>query len=276
MQHGDAAAPVVSGAAIKRPSLLSVLFELGFPLEAANFWLRAFSHPWPRVGRADAKVVMLIPGFLAGDATLLPLARFCRWLGHRTVFAGIWSNSRCPRETLDALAERLVRTRLRSGERVVVIGQSLGGTYARELATRCAQCVERVITLGSPLRDVRGAANPAVVAAANWVAILRRTRDGCLTESCSCGTALVERDPGDVPATVIYSRTDGIVHWQSCVDRSGSPMVENVEVMTSHVGMGLNVDVYRLIADRLATPRRGRRALAAIRTSASDVQLVPA
>jgi pimeloyl-ACP methyl ester carboxylesterase len=276
MQHGHVTAGAVSGHAIRRPSLLSALFELGFPLEAATFWLHALNYPWPRVDPADAKVVMLIPGFLAGDATLLPLAEFCRWLGHRTVFAGIWSNSRCPRETLDALAENLAHTRLRSGERVVVIGQSLGGTYARELATRCEQCVERVITLGSPLRAVRDAANPAVVAAANWVAMLRRLRDGCLTESCSCGTALVERDPGDVPATVIYSRTDGIVHWQSCVDRSGSPMVENVEVMTSHVGMGLNVDVYRLIADRLAMPRRGRRALAAIRTSASDVQLVPA
>jgi hypothetical protein len=274
MEDRYAAALVEPGTAVRRPSLLRILLEFSFPLEAAIFWLRAVGHPWPRVKQSDAKVVLLIPGFLAGDATLLPLANFCRWLGHRVVFGGIWSNSACPRETLDALAESLDRVRLASDARVVVIGQSLGGTYARELAARRAQCIERVITLGSPLRAVRGAANPAVVAAAKWIKLLRRLGEGCLTESCSCGTALVERDPGEVPATVIYSRTDGVVHWQSCIDRSGSPVVENVEVMASHLGMGVNVDVYRVIADRLAIPHRSRQAPAAIPASVPNGQLL--
>ena len=69
---------------------------------------------------------------------------------------------------------------------------------------------------------------------------------------------LSDESPADVPTTHIYSRTDGVVHWESCIDSSGAPTVENVEVMGSHVGMGLNPDVYRLIADRLAMPRRSR------------------
>jgi hypothetical protein len=69
---------------------------------------------------------------------------------------------------------------------------------------------------------------------------------------------LSDESPVGVPTTHIYSRTDGVVHWESCVDLSGGPTVENVEVMGSHVGMGLNADVYRVIADRLAMPRRTR------------------
>jgi hypothetical protein len=261
------------GSATERPSLLSTVLELRFPLEALTLWLRAISDQWPRVEERDAKVALLIPGFMAGDATLLPLANFCRWLGHHVVFPGIWSNSRCPRETLAGLTENLARLYAERRQRLVIIGQSLGGIYARALAARLPDYVERVVTLGSPIRDLRDSANPAVLAAANLVVAVRKLRTGCLTESCPCGMALVELDPGEVPTTVIYSRTDGVVYWQSCIDHSESPMVENVEVSGSHVGMGLNVEVYRVIADRLAMPRRAERAPAVIARPVSNGRL---
>ena len=122
--------------------------------------------------------------------------------------------------------------------------------------------VERVISLGSPLRQPRRVANLAVQAVARSVAALRGKGDGCLSESCQCGLMLSDESPAQVPTTHVYSRTDGVVHWQSCIDESGAPTVENVEVMGSHVGMGLNVDVYRVIADRLAMPHRSRLHLA--------------
>src|SRR5258708_7395029 len=118
--------------------------------------------------------------------------------------------------------------------------------------------VERLITLGSPIRQVRLHTNLAVEAVARSVAI-RGKAQRCLSEECQCGLMLSDESPADVPTTHIYSRADGVVHWESCIDLSGAPTVENVEVMGSHVGMGLNVDVYRLIADRLALPRRPRR-----------------
>ncbi len=240
----------------RRPSPLHSLFELRVPIEAALFWIHGIQHPWPRVERADRKVVMFIPGFMAGDLSLAPLSMFCQWLGHKTEYAGIWSNSNCPRETVEHLEKRLERIHQRHQQPVVVIGQSLGGVYARELAARHPERIERVITLGSPIRGARDSAAHLVSAAAAMIARARRLKQGCMTESCSCGMKLSERQPTEVPTTVVYSRTDGVVHWESCVDRSGSRAVENVEVMASHIGMGLNSDVYRVVADRLALTAR--------------------
>jgi triacylglycerol lipase len=246
----------------RRPSMLNALGELRVPLEASIYWLGALAYPWPRVEPHDRKVVMLIPGFLAGDVTLAPLANFCRWLGHRAVYAGIWSNSECPRETMRKLNSRLALAYEKFEQPIVVIGQSLGGVYAREIAREQPEMVERVISLGSPIRQPRHAANLAVQAVARSVAAIRGKADGCLSESCKCGVMLSDESPAQVPATHVYSRTDGVVHWESCIDLSGSPTVENVEVMGTHVGMGLNADVYRVIADRLAMPHRPRLHLA--------------
>jgi pimeloyl-ACP methyl ester carboxylesterase len=242
----------------KRPSMFDALGEFRVPLEASIYWLGALAHPWPRVSPRNAQIVMLIPGFMAGDMTLAPLANFCRWLGHRALYAGILSNSECPRETMVKLNARLALAYEKFDQPIVVIGQSLGGVYAREIAREHPEMVERVITLGSPIRMPRLHANLAVQAVARSIAAIRGKAKGCLSEECQCGLLLSDDSPADVPTTHVYSRTDGVVHWESCIDLSGSPTVENVEVMGSHVGMGLNADVYRVIADRLAKPRRSR------------------
>jgi triacylglycerol lipase len=212
---------------------------------------------------------MLIPGFMASDITLAPLANFIRWLGHRAEFAGIWSNSKCPRETMMHLGRKLNQIYARSDAPVVVIGQSLGGVYARGLAREFPEQVERVISLGSPIRSVRHTSNVAVQAVARSMAALRGRGEGCLSEQCKCGIIFNDEHPADVPVTLVYSRTDGVVHWESCVDTRESELVENVEVMGSHVGMGLNADVYRVIADRLALPFRSRQRLAALEQQAA-------
>src|SRR5258708_19197872 len=84
----------------KRPSMFDALGEFRVPLEASIYWLGALAHPCPHVRPRDSKVVLLIPGFMAGDMTLAPLANFFRWLGHPAVYAGIPSNSEWPRETM--------------------------------------------------------------------------------------------------------------------------------------------------------------------------------
>jgi pimeloyl-ACP methyl ester carboxylesterase len=240
--------------------MLDALGEFRVPLEATVYWLGAISHPWPHAQPGNRKVVMLIPGFMAGDVTLAPMANFCRWLGHRAVYAGIWSNSECPRETMRKLNARLALAYEKFEQPIVIVGQSLGGVYAREISREQPAMVERAITLGSPIRQPRHHANLAVQAVARSVAAIRGRADGCLSEACQCGLMLSDESPPDVPITHVYSRTDGVVHWHSCVDSSGKPTVENVEVMGSHVGMGVNADVYRIIADRLAMPRRTHRA----------------
>ena len=242
----------------QRPSLLHSLFELRFPMEAAMFWLHGIHHAWPHVsGHGNRKSVMMIPGFMAGDMSLAPLAGLCRWLGHKTFFTGIRSNSNCPRQTLMHLEHHLERIHGDEG-RVVIVGQSLGGVYARELSARRPELIERVITLGSPVRLVEDSANALVITMARMVSRLRNMDDGCLTASCSCGMMLMERHPGEIPTTAIYSKTDGVVHWDSCIDRSGAETAENIEVKASHVGMGLNTEVFKIVADRLATTARPR------------------
>jgi triacylglycerol lipase len=241
---------------IRRPSLFDTLGEFRFPYEATVSWLSTFNYPWHHVDRAESKVVMLIPGFMAGDATLIPLAHFLRMLGHRTVFSGILSNSKCPRDTLDDLTRRLVRAHERFGQRIVLIGQSLGGVYARALARENPALVERVITLGSPIRQPHDSTNYAVASIARSVAALRGKANGCLSENCQCGLRITDEAPVGVPVTVVYSRTDGVVHWQACIDNSGEPNVENVEILGSHCGMAVNVNAFRVIADRLELRRR--------------------
>lgn len=259
MELGSASIPSPShnGHEPKRPSLFHALGELRVPLEATLFWLNAWTHPWPHAEPGAGKSVMLIPGFMAGDITLAPLAAFCRWLGHDTAYAGIWVNSDCPRDTLSRISARLRQVHRIRGARIVVIGHSLGGLYARELGYLHPDLIEHVITLGSPVNRPRHAANLAVEAVARWMAVLRGRANGCLTESCACGVRITRHEP-EVPTTVVYSRTDGVVHWESCVDRTDSPTVEHVEVMGSHVGMAVSPDVYRIIADRLALAPRPR------------------
>ncbi len=105
-----------------------MLYEL-FPLH----WSGLAHRPEPQ---SDVSKVLLIPGFMAGDASLYPLAMALRGMGHRVFFAGIWVNVDCPRETIGRLS-RVLEGAFRSDHRkVVVVGHSLGGIYARELARR--------------------------------------------------------------------------------------------------------------------------------------------
>src|ERR1700704_2007449 len=93
-----------------RPSLFEALGEFRMPLEATVFWLGALTHPWPHADADNRKVILLIPGFMAGDVTLAPVADFFRRLGPRGVFGAISPNPECPRETMRKLNARLALT----------------------------------------------------------------------------------------------------------------------------------------------------------------------
>jgi len=243
----------------EQPSSMMFLGEVLSVVEAATSWLYFYRYPFPRVPRAIGKTVLLIPGFMASDLTLMPMASFCGYLGHRSKFAGILSNSRCPRETLELLVAKLGRMYELGGQRIVIIGQSLGGLYARMLAIRHPEMIERVITLGTPINSPLQSSHPAVTALAARVGKFNGKAEGCLTQSCRCGLMLSDLVTREVPVTVVYSRRDGIVHWQSCVDRTGSANVDNEEVISTHVGMGISADVCQVVADRLALPRSERK-----------------
>jgi hypothetical protein len=194
-----------------------------------------------------------------GDLWLIPLASFCNWLGHRARFVGIMANAGCPSLMLERLEAKLGQIFRENGAPVVVIGHSLGGLYARELAHRHPEQVERVITLGAPVSHPLNSCNTTLTMLADCIAAISSRWKECLTGSCSCGAALVMHRMPPVPVTAIYSRTDGIVDWKGCIGQSESATLDHVEVMGSHLGMALSPDVFRIIAQRLAWPREEPR-----------------
>jgi pimeloyl-ACP methyl ester carboxylesterase len=196
-----------------------------------------------RAPRGDRPVAVL-PGFAADDASTLPLRAFLRRLGHEVEGWRLGRN----RGHLDALvprvAERVLERAARRGEGIHLIGQSLGGVIAREVARDRPAAVVQVITLGTPI--VGGPTSTRVGAAYSRADL--RALDARIRER--------NRVPIEVPITAVYSRRDGIVSWEACLDRS-SPRVSHVEVTSSHLGMGLDPHVWRLVAELLTRPGGG-------------------
>jgi pimeloyl-ACP methyl ester carboxylesterase len=174
--------------------------------------------------RGDGHPVLVLPGWLASDRSTLILRGFLRGLGYRAHGWNLDRNEGPTPETREGLTRRLSEIKQRYGRAVSLIGWSLGGIYARELARRFPSDVRQVITLASPFRDLRERF----------------------------------RTPMPVPTTAIYSRTDGVVSWRRCIDDEG-PRRENIEVDSSHIGMGHHPRVLLIIADRLAQPEGGWR-----------------
>jgi pimeloyl-ACP methyl ester carboxylesterase len=205
--------------------------------------------------RGDGHPVLVFPGLLAGDLTTLPLRRFLRDLCYDARGWNLGVNLGPSVELREKLDARLVHLFERHGRRVSLVGWSLGGIYARELARAHSDRVRLVITLAAPFRDI------SATHAARLIPIRPGGRP--LSEAHELRDAL--RQPLPVPSTSIYSKTDGIVAWQSCLEERGLRR-ESVEVACSHTGMGFHPDVLVVIADRLAQgesqwrPFRGRDA----------------
>lgn len=207
-------------------------------------WLElgALLPTWPlltRAPRGDGHPVLVLPGWLGTDASTRPLRWFLRGRGYWAHGWRLGRNTGPSRAVIDGLRERFRELRVRHGRPLTLIGWSLGGIYARELARYFAGDVRRVITLASPFRDVDA------TAVARVFGRRAHAREAELRERLR--TAL------PVPCTAFYSKTDGIVAWRSCLEDEGSG-AENVEVWTSHCGMGHHPSVLLAIAERLARP----------------------
>ena len=203
---------------------------------------------------------MLIPGFLAGDASLTVMSDWLKRMGYRPHGSGIRFNVDC--------SER-IRMGWRSGWRgspqtapAAIIGHSRGGHFAKALAHRRPDLVGNVISMGAGLDTPFAISVPtlgAVVAVRTMQA--RRRPPGCFTTGCACDFSVHYRAefPEQIPLTSIYSRGDGVVQWRSCV----VPYARCVEVTGSHIGLAFNRKAYRAIADALAAsvvdPARGHR-----------------
>jgi pimeloyl-ACP methyl ester carboxylesterase len=216
---------------------------------------------------------MLISGFMAGDDSLSLMARWLKRTGHRPCRAGIAWNVDCSGKTLERLEERLETLAADSGQKVALVGQSRGGSFAYVLAKRRPDLVSGIVTLGSPLKSslsvhpvVRGSIY--VMGALGTFGAPGIFRRSCLWGDCC--TRFWDELESDYPAGLgfvsIYSRSDGIVQWKSCL-KDGA---ELVEVRGSHIGMCMNAEVYRAVAAtleglRAAEASRPRRSVKARR-----------
>jgi pimeloyl-ACP methyl ester carboxylesterase len=210
--------------------------------------------------------VLLIPGFLAGDGSLSMMAGWLKRSGYRPSRAGIVANVNCSGVLLPRLEERLERLVAEQGQPAAVVGQSRGGTLAKVLAYRRPDLVAGVVTLGSPQIDPF-AIHPLVRLQVEAVSRLGSLgapglfKRSCLDGACcsSFWEDLAQPLPSDVRLVCVYSKSDGVVDWRSCLDPDAA---ELVEIRASHCGMAVSRPAWRAVADALealAASDSGRR-----------------
>lgn len=224
------------------PSRLLTLAEPGRAMgELASFYaLRPLLGQLPK---GDGHGVLVLPGFMASDYSTGPLRRLLCDLGYNCAGWNLGRNIKVDQARIDAMMGCVDELHDRSGRPISLVGWSLGGVFARELAKLAPEKVRLVISLGSPICDDRGHTNAAR---------LFEYLNGKEPEILKDGNfqALAEAPP--VPTTSILTRTDGVVHWRGSVQRCGREDCENIEVLASHCGLGVNPAAVYAIADRLA------------------------
>jgi pimeloyl-ACP methyl ester carboxylesterase len=190
--------------------------------------------------------VLLVPGFLAGDWTMHPLRDFLRHLDYRVEFAGVTLNLGPTKGFLPHLEHAVERLHAEAGAPIVVIGQSLGGAFARVLAHRHPEKISHVVTLASPIRFPVATPLESIV---KLMAPLHGPDVVALRDE-------IERTP-PVPVTALYSQDDGIIDWRCCL-QDESDTCANVEVTGAHSAMGFNPEAQAVIARALALVREPR------------------
>jgi triacylglycerol lipase len=207
------------------------------------------------VPAGDGRPVLLIPGFMAGDGSLRMMATWLVRRGYRVEMSGIRWNVACSDRTLVDVEARLCRLAEETGARVSLVGHSRGGLFAKTLAGRRPDLVERVIALGSPLADPFDIAT-LTNAAVTWAKRLEWRRNpesrqrGCFTLECECILAAARAEPVEVgvPIVSVITREDGVVNPDACL----LPGADVMYVRGTHIGLAWNRHVYRILSGKLA------------------------
>jgi pimeloyl-ACP methyl ester carboxylesterase len=227
---------------VRPPSRLMMLAEGRAFGELAAFWLTR--NLLAALPRGDGHPVLVLPGFLASDSSTGPMRRLLRDLGYDVHGWRLGRNVRVDSKRVQEMEQLLLDLHRRSGRKVSIVGWSLGGVFARELAKMHPEAVRQVISLGSPIRDDRRHTNATR---------LFERLNGKEPEPLREGRFLELHQAPPVPTTSVLTRSDGIVHWRGSVQHPdhGHELTENIEVHASHIGLGVNPSVMVVLADRL-------------------------
>lgn len=218
----------------------------------AEFWLLQASYGALKAHTPDAdpRVILVLPGFGGGDITTHQLRRFLNDKGHQAYGWDGGVNTGPSGGVFKHVKDRLNQlTKAHQGHKVTVIGHSLGGIYARELARAFPKKVEQVLTLGSPFGA--GLHPQSTHSLVRKAFELINGKDNPFLHNPDLARQCLAPPP--VPTTSIYSRSDGVVHWKTCLNPKQGRS-ENVEVQGSHCGLVMNPLAFVVIADRLSQP----------------------
>jgi pimeloyl-ACP methyl ester carboxylesterase len=193
----------------------------------------------------DGHPVIVLPGFLGDDRSTWPLRRHLGRLGYAVHGWRLGRNIGPTSDVITGMSAAVCALAEEHDRTISLVGWSLGGIYARELARVHPECVRQVITLGSPIR-LRS------LDQTNTEPIYSRLRSRHDARFRAPGYVYVD-EPLSMPSSAFYTRTDGIVAWQTCVQPAGA-LSENIEVLSSHCGLGHNASVVYAVSDRLAQP----------------------
>lgn len=231
---------MTTATAAKPPSWLRLLGESRSILEFGSFNL--LRMPLTRLPKGDGHPVLVMPGFLASDMSTRPMRSLLKDLDYKAYGWGLGRNLRFNKKRDEQLSTLLKRVNDETGEKVSIVGWSLGGVFAREMAKKHPERVRSVISLGSPITSNRNYSN----AKRMFETINGTEFETHFKERIA---ALAEAPP--VPTTSIYTKSDGVVSWRGSIQKPGY-QAENIRVPASHIGLGVNPVVMVAIADRLA------------------------
>lgn len=231
-----------------RPASAPSLALMGLePVRAAFEYAGMRLMDKSRLPRGDGHAVVLFPGLASDKNAIGPLKRFCKSLGYNAHDWGRGFNTGPkgnPDAWLDELAGDVLALTAARGDGISLVGWSLGGIYAREVAKRLTRRVRQVVTIGTPFAGSGSETNAGLV---------YRVLNGS-TPAIGVAMSRNLRIAPAVPTTSIYSRSDGVVAWQACIQSGGGALTENIEVAGSHLGLGWNAEVFSVLADRLSQP----------------------
>ena len=205
---------------------------------------RRGSIPVRVLSESRARPVVVYPGYGTGDASTAPLRAYLRGLGYDVHGWNLGRNRGDMHAVITPVLDQVRSLARAHAQPVSLVGWSLGGVMAREVGREHPELVGRIITFGTP-----------VVGGPKYTAVAGIYRDqGVDLDQLERDLAVLEVErPIRVPVTAIYSAEDRVVAWQACLDTT-SIAVEHVELRGTHTGLGINPDVYRVVADRLAEP----------------------
>lgn len=224
----------------EKPSLFSSIRELGTPLEFLKF--PVMTPSLLAAPRGDGRKIILLPGFTSPELAMQPLSSYLNFLGYDASTWGLGING----GDVDGLTEKFGRgvqdAADKTGAPITLIGWSLGGVIARETARLFPDAVREVITMGTPL--IGGPKYTSV----GWVYARMTGMDVDAFEH-----EVHERNNIGLsqPITALYSKSDGVVGWKAAVDVYNA-QTRNIEVRSTHFGMGVNSTVWKIVAQTLS------------------------